>query len=54
VEWVDEREGWDAVWKAVEMSGKIEVEGVSLSRVVFFSRDASLDRISLDSLDGEG
>lgn len=36
MEWVDEREGWDAVWKAVEMSGKIEVEGVSLSRVVFF------------------
>ena len=31
VEWEDNREGWDAVWKAVEWSGKVEVEGVSIA-----------------------
>lgn len=33
VEWEDEREGWDAARKAVKMSGKVEVEGVSSRRV---------------------
>lgn len=29
VDWEDERSGWDAVWRAVEWSGKVEIEGVS-------------------------
>ncbi|KAL7411040.1 hypothetical protein BDY24DRAFT_397511 [Mrakia frigida] len=33
VEWEDVQEGWDAVRKAVEMSGKVEVEGRTLTIV---------------------